>query len=1194
MFCNFEHSFTFKITKRRMKAFFILFSTLSTLFLPVMLMGQSVVEKKRANGLVKTRYSIQGKDTLLSEHFYQNGQLSARIWRDDSVHLFNIGEIGRLAKAYKLKKEVDWIQDHYHGNNWDALTRDSTVEYYPDGKMQRRYFWTGDTLFQEQWFATNGQILEVRWWSKKDSMVNRYIGQDPSQWLYSTNRKRDFHQSIQYQNHKLYKKYSYVQNKLAEELFFDTLTGNPIFFRKQDSLGFHPDKEVVQCLYGFRDGADNWIIPPKYESVQNFNQMYFIVQEKGKYGLLNHLGDLVIPIEWDFLMDLNRPMVWGKQSMTQIGEQERSLYATAYLRCKKGNQYGVIDNHGKIVLKPAYQDVRSKKGDLYEVQIGKKWGIVDAKGAVLVAPQYSGVLFTKYDDLFLSIVDDTITRLEGDNIFALTKREPFLELDYIMEKNDTNEAYPIKSYTKYGLVHRNGQTLLNPSFSAIRMTKQTDSCFWVRSSHSGQLGLFHGTRGWQVDTQAHLSLDIHHYLVTQNHAKRTNPLYGLIALPSTKMLLPFEYQLVKPFDKKIYDNQLPQTAVQHAYKKHLFFLCQKQGKWGIYDLEKQDWAIPIKYDDLRMLSDSVFLAAADGQWRFINLQERALIPDVFESAGMVGAANPYWVLHQDYFVQKGTSISFYTDLSFPFTISLIEPENRQHSILSSTTFSGKNVIYTTQGQVLSISEDTLLMAAGGYFMLQDRKSKKYQLIDNQGIKKQFTSKYLPLSLQSRSKTIIVKDTIHHQMGVLDFDGKLVLSCNYFGVTPCDTQGVIWAKKDLPTQQWDRNKKGWEKTFMETDKNWQMFDSTGKLLSILYFDYPFAWANHLGIGQVAGKQGLWTKHGHPIIPPRYDKIWYDPLSKMFHLFQSQKDGKYKVGFASADGQIVIDAVLNNMSYFTDSDALVETQTGAYGIMRKNGTYWVEPVPNALQKAPFDIVSVLVEKVKKALNASQKNHGYPYDSFKYAFSAPYDNYGNTIQDKIKLYDASKKQQLHNLMLETTMQKYFLDATTIFWRRNGTARFANPTYEAARYEGHEALVHNYTHKVNDFSIHAKGINLFLYLGSETNYSESKYFILNFKLKNNSWTMTPLDSILFLNESNRLALNDLLITQLKMLKNQTIDCSNPARYLEIVENRACILPEGIQFYLPRYTRNDDFKYSVPILLTWDALKPYLKKEGF
>jgi hypothetical protein len=82
-------------------------------------------------------------------------------------------------------------------------------------------------------------------------------------------------------------------------------------------------------------------------------------------------------------------------------------------------------------------------------------------------------------------------------------------------------------------------------------------------------------------------------------------------------------------------------------------------------------------------------------------------------------------------------------------------------------------------------------------------------------------------------------------------------------------------------------------------------------------------------------------------------------------------------------------------------------------------------------------------------------------------------------------------------------------------------------------------------------------------------------------------------LSTDNAFKINQLIIDKIKDLKDANLDCSNSSAYFEQVKDRFYIFPDGLKFFLStewyhRYFRSD----TVEILLTWDELKPYLKKK--
>jgi hypothetical protein len=99
------------------------------------------------------------------------------------------------------------------------------------------------------------------------------------------------------------------------------------------------------------------------------------------------------------------------------------------------------------------------------------------------------------------------------------------------------------------------------------------------------------------------------------------------------------------------------------------------------------------------------------------------------------------------------------------------------------------------------------------------------------------------------------------------------------------------------------------------------------------------------------------------------------------------------------------------------------------------------------------------------------------------------------------------------------------------------------------------------------------------------NKPFFKNLELKNNIWKEIRINDILIWNAVTQKAINQLLFDKIGALKNQQMDCGNPEKYWEKVQNQFFILFEGLQFYMPR---SNDSEENIPILLTWAELKPF------
>jgi hypothetical protein len=104
---------------------------------------------------------------------------------------------------------------------------------------------------------------------------------------------------------------------------------------------------------------------------------------------------------------------------------------------------------------------------------------------------------------------------------------------------------------------------------------------------------------------------------------------------------------------------------------------------------------------------------------------------------------------------------------------------------------------------------------------------------------------------------------------------------------------------------------------------------------------------------------------------------------------------------------------------------------------------------------------------------------------------------------------------------------------------------------------------------------------------YGASRYGFHNFYKKDNRWNELTINDLLFVQGEKRVLLNDLLIQKVRALKGVDIDCSNTAGFIDAVENRFILTPEGVDFNFWVEKGRDTF---VPVSFTWAELQPFLK----
>jgi hypothetical protein len=127
----------------------------------------------------------------------------------------------------------------------------------------------------------------------------------------------------------------------------------------------------VKNKYGFKDAYFNVVVKPIYDFGQSFfsNEMG-VVGKKGKYGLINDKGKLVIPLMYDTC----GPLIEGR-------------IVASYKK-----KFGFIDHNNKVLFDFKYQDLWEFSRSGTPAKLNDKWGMIDSMDHVMVSFEYDEII----------------------------------------------------------------------------------------------------------------------------------------------------------------------------------------------------------------------------------------------------------------------------------------------------------------------------------------------------------------------------------------------------------------------------------------------------------------------------------------------------------------------------------------------------------------------------------------------------------------------------------------------------------------------------------------------------------------------------------------------------------------------------------------------------------------------------------
>lgn len=356
---------------------------------------------------------------------------------------------------------------------------------------------------------------------------------------------------------------------------------------------------VKNGLYGVIGLDGRWKIEPKFDSLslESDNQIIFAVAGiKNKYGYINNKGIWVIAPNFDATY----------------------AFENGQAAVKKNGYWGIINKAGKWVIKPQFTELKTLESYPHRF-IAKKsdfWGVVDQKAKWVLNPEYSGIAYSKLGQ-FNSWIDKKDTHKPFDRIrktFDINGKEMvtpsgdrnFFNRDFSCESITTNGV------TFYGLMNIKGQWLVEPKFQdANCFQDETSKDAFVKHDYSdlvpvklnSKWGLIDRMGNWVINPQYDHSFRFSRYGFAE---ASQHGLWGLINTEGKWVIEP-KYRNI------IYNQESPYISVN------------SEGLWGVKKLDGT-WLIPAKFSNLEYVGKNLIKAGIlDGTSYLFNSDGATLL-----------------------------------------------------------------------------------------------------------------------------------------------------------------------------------------------------------------------------------------------------------------------------------------------------------------------------------------------------------------------------------------------------------------------------------------------------------------------------------------------------------------------------------------------------------------------------------------
>lgn len=347
------------------------------------------------------------------------------------------------------------------------------------------------------------------------------------------------------------------------------------------------------CKYGYVDRTGRWVIQPKYNNADSFNDSGLAAARiDKKWGFINETGDFVVQPQYDIIY-----------SFKECGFAEVVV----------DGKWGTIDQTGNLVIQPKYTwgksifDDRSylaDNGDAIVVLDGK-WGIIDKTGKIIIPVQYDRIEPFADNGLAVAAIDGKWGYLDRNNQWVI---QP--QYDNGTSFNGSGFA-GIMSGDKWGLIDQTGKVVVQPQYDQVYSYK--GKCV-VRVLLDNKWGLIDQTGKLIVQPQ----YDEIRYFDVNNLAKiSSNGKWGLID-QTGKIVTQLQYDEIEDSDS----NGYARVSIN--------------GKWGLVD-KTGKLIVPTQYDEIGYFDDdNLTEISSNGKWGLVDKTGKVVVQPQYDEIGFFG------------------------------------------------------------------------------------------------------------------------------------------------------------------------------------------------------------------------------------------------------------------------------------------------------------------------------------------------------------------------------------------------------------------------------------------------------------------------------------------------------------------------------------------------------------------------------
>lgn len=684
---------------------------------------------------------------------------------------------------------------------------------------------------------------------------------------------------------------------------------------------------------GVIDREGNWIIPPLYDDIGEFNKGFSIIIENGKKGVIDKNGNVIIPSLYKDIRQYSHHFNI-KDDKKKVGLADingkiiiQPKYEDCWIRedgfiiLKNKGKYGLADLNGKTILKPTldsmpgesedskslskdsllasqlFEKVRDFSDGMAAIKKNDLWGFIDLQNNLSIEPQFDEVFDFKNG---FSVVNVS-------NHWGLIdkKGEWLVEPKFDEIKEFSEGVAPAKIFnpkeraSKWGFIDEKAQFVIKPEFDGLE--NFIDG--FAKAKSKGKWGLVDKKGNWIVPPK-YQEIDILNYKNVYALVEEDG-LLGFIDR-SGKVTVEPKYECIENFSdigvarvkiknktgfvnyegKENVPVQLTNIGVWY-YSSAVW--GKINNKWGFVDTANGRWIIePIFEDKIETSGNPLFDVKINGKWGKIDTQGNWLINPLFDS-------------------YKTLSERVFDDYYRGFMHCKMNHKEGYYDVIANKW-------------ILPPKYEDIDYVGNGLFLI--KKENKSALINAAG--EIFTKKWYDTIWPSTKDGVfwIEEDG---KYGVMDLEGNWLVPPTF------DSFGFDYMKF---------NNEG--VTRVKIGTKWGTVDKKGNVLAEIKYDVIYDYNNGYAAVKENGMNGLIDLKGNIIIKPAYKYV-----GSFYNGLALAENSENKYGFLDLNGNWAIKPQFDDAESFSKLLTKVKLN-GKEGIINLKGDWIVEPKFNICGK------------------------------------------------------------------------------------------------------------------------------------------------------------------------------------------------------------------------------------------------------